>query len=143
LAGHLDEFTTLMKVYKEDPILIAKMITIWRSEFSKKMKKSLEEIEGIFSEAIYEKILEKIKKGILKNEDVREVLINMVQGQELEEAIKIEKINDDELEEKIRKLIKKNPGLRVNAYMGIVIKEMKGKIDARKAMEIIKKIVTD
>ena len=143
LAGHLDEFTTLMKVYKGDPILIAKMITIWRSEFSKKMKKSLEEIEEIFSEAIYEKILEKIKKGILKNEDVRKVLINMVQGQELEEAIKIEKINDDELEEKIRKLIKKNPGLRVNAYMGIVIKEMKGKIDARKAMEIIKKIVTD
>ena len=52
MAGHFDEFTTLMKVYKEDPILIAKMITIWRSEFSKKMKKSLEEIEGIFSEAI-------------------------------------------------------------------------------------------
>ena len=41
LAGHFDEFTTLMKVYKEDPILIAKMITIWRSEFSKKMKKVL------------------------------------------------------------------------------------------------------
>ena len=43
----------------------------------------------------------------------------------------------------VTKIIKESPGLRENAYMGIVMGKLKGKIDARKAMEIINKYTKD
>ena len=51
----------------------------------------------------------------------------------------INKIN--EIEEKFLKIIEEKPGLNANAYMGLVMKEFKGKIDGKIAMEIIKKLV--
>ena len=41
------------------------------------------------------------------------------------------------------KLIKDKPGLNPNAYMGLVMKKFAGKVDAKTAMESIKKIVED
>jgi len=37
----------------------------------------------------------------------------------------------------------KKPGLRVNAYMGLVMQKFKGKIDAKRAMEILNKLVNE
>jgi len=39
------------------------------------------------------------------------------------------------------KIIKSKPGLNVNAYMGLVMAEMKGKINGKEAMEIINKLI--
>ena len=39
------------------------------------------------------------------------------------------------------KLIKEKPGLSTNAYMGLVMKEFKGKIGGGEAMTIIKKYI--
>ncbi len=39
------------------------------------------------------------------------------------------------------KLIKEKPGLSVNAYMGLIMKEFKGKISGKGVSEIIKKYV--
>ena len=47
----------------------------------------------------------------------------------------------DELEEEIAKIIKSKPGLTAKAYMGLVMAKFKGKIDAKKAIEIINKIL--
>ena len=41
----------------------------------------------------------------------------------------------------ILKIIKSKPGLNVNAYMGLVMAEMKGKINGKEAMEIINKLI--
>ena len=40
---------------------------------------------------------------------------------------------------KIMKIIKGKPGLAANAYMGLVMKEFKGKIDGKQAMSLIAK----
>ena len=45
------------------------------------------------------------------------------------------------IEEKVMKIVKDKPGLSEKAYMGLVMKEFRGKIDGRKAMEIIGKFV--
>ena len=39
------------------------------------------------------------------------------------------------------KIIREKPGLSENAYMGLAMAEMKGKIDGKTAIEIIKKFV--
>jgi len=134
----LDEFMALIKVYDKDANLVAKMITVWRKEFEKKKN-----VDDILTERNYEKILEKVRDSKLNKTDVKTVLKKLVEGIKFDNAIKIEKIDENKLEEEIRKIIKDKPGLRENAYMGLVIGKYKGKIDARKAIEIIKKILTN
>jgi Glu-tRNA(Gln) amidotransferase subunit E-like FAD-binding protein len=141
LEGNLDEFLTLHKVYDKDANLVAKMITLWRTELSTKTRKSIDDIREILTERMLEEILEKIKKGRLDKSDTKEVMLRILNGLNLEEAIKIEKIDDNEIEKEIRNIMKEKPGLRPNAYMGIVMQRLQGKLDARKAMEIINKIL--
>jgi len=45
------------------------------------------------------------------------------------------------LEEEILKIIKDKPGLSINAYMGLVMKKFKGKVNGKEVAEIIKKLV--
>ena len=45
------------------------------------------------------------------------------------------------IEEKIMNMIKVKPGLSYKAYMGLVMKEFRGKIEGQKVMEIIKKYI--
>ena len=42
LDKNLDEFETLLKLYDKDANLIAKMVSLWRSEFASKLKKTSE-----------------------------------------------------------------------------------------------------
>jgi len=141
LSGHVDEFMILHKIYDKDANLIGKMVVLWRSEFSRKMKKTLEEVTEVLSERVYERILEKVRSGKLDASSVREVLVKLMEGESFEDAVRVEKVDDDFLEREIRKIVRAKPGLRPNAYMGIVMTELRGKIDAKRAMEILKRIV--
>jgi len=51
------------------------------------------------------------------------------------------KENINIVEERIMKIIQEKPGLSEKAYMGLVMKEFKGKVDGRKAAEIIQKFM--
>ena len=130
-----------MKVYNKDANLVAKMVTLWRNEFASKLKKNFEEINKILTERVLERVLEELNSGKIEGGDVKKILEKIVSGIEVEKALKVEKVSHDDLEEEISKIIKENPGMRENAYMGMVMARLKGKVDARKAMEIIKKVV--
>ena len=138
---YLDEFQVLIGVYSKDANLVAKMIALWRPELGKKFGKTVEEIRNILGEGVLEKILEKVSESELDKIYIKEVMEKIVQGSSVEDAVKVEKIDDHEIEEEVRKIVKEKPGLRPNAYMGLVMAKMKGKVDARKAMEIILRIV--
>lgn len=137
----LDEFVTLMKVYGKDAPLVAKMITLWRAELASKYKKSLEEITYVLSERVLEQLLEKVDEKKLAASDVRMVMGRLVEGVSFEKAIVVEKVDDSKLEHEIRQLVKEKPGMRANAYMGMLMAKHKGNVDAKKAMELIEKIV--
>ncbi len=137
----LDEFSVLIEVYRKDANLVGKMVTLWRREFAKKSGKSFEDVKGTLTERVFESVLEYVRDGKLDIGHVKEVLWKILQGRKVEEALHVERVGDDELEVKIRKIIKEKPGLRENSYMGIVIKEFGDKIDKRKAMEIIKRVL--
>ncbi len=137
---NLEEFEILSKVYDEDSNLVAKMITIWRSEFATKSKKTDEQVKDMLSEAVLEKILGTVRNKKIEVSDVKSVMEKIVGGESLEGALNVDKISHDELEEEIAKIVREKPGLRPNAYMGLVMAKFKGKLDAKKAMEILNRI---
>ncbi|MBI5803896.1 Glu-tRNA(Gln) amidotransferase subunit GatE [Candidatus Pacearchaeota archaeon] len=141
LDGHLDEFETLMRVYNKDANLVAKMTTLWRRDISAKTAKSMKEINDILNERALEKILEVLTENKISKGDIKTIMEKIVSGEKLENSLKTEKLSDDELEEEISKFVKEKPGLSAKAYMGLIMKQFKGKIDAKKAMEILEKMV--
>lgn len=137
----LDEFEVLMNVYNKDANLVGKMVVLWRQEFATKKRKSFNEIREILNEKVLERVLENVREGKLNAGDVKGVLWNILEGKDIGEALKVEKLEDDKLEEEINKIVKDKPGLRANAYMGMVIGKLGNKIDKRKAMEILMRVV--
>lgn len=138
---NLDEFEVLLRVYGKDANLVAKMTTLWKNEFASKNKKSIEEINELLNEAVLEKVLEKVADKEIEIGDIKGVLGKIVLGTKVEDALKVEKIDDDKMEEEIRKIVNEKPGLRANAYMGLVIGKLGVDVDKKKAMEILNKVV--
>ena len=135
----VEEFKNLLKIY-EDANFIAKMILLFPKEISAKTGKSLNKIEKILEE-IYGDVLIALNKKKILESDVKEILTKFAKGEKFDDAIKIEKANTEEIEEKIMKIIKEKPGLNPNAYMGLIMREFHGKIDGKEVMEIIKKFI--
>jgi len=135
----IEEFKILVEAYK-NPNFIAKMILLFPKEIAGKTGKSFGNVEKIL-EDFYGDILIELNKKRISESDVKEVMIKLVKGESFENAVKIEKTETEKIEEKIMKLIREKPGLNANAYMGLIMSEMKGKINGKTAMEIIKKFV--
>jgi len=135
----LDEFKILADIY-ENINFIAKMILLFPKEIASKESKKLEDVEIRLSD-VYENILNLLNKKKIHEGDVKEIMTKFVKGESFEDSIKVEKADNSEIEEKILKIIKEKPGLNANAYMGLVMAQLKGKIDGKRAMEIIRKLV--
>ena len=138
---NLEEFQVLLNIYDKDANLIVKMTQLWRNEFASKKGKSFDEIKNILNERLLEKILENLREGKISEGDIKGILWNIVEGKNIEEALKIDKFDHDKLEEEISKIIKDRPGLSANAYMGMVIGKLGKSIDKRKTMEILNRLV--
>ena len=134
----IDEFKELLSIY-ENPNLIAKMLLIFPKEIASHEK--ISHIDRILNLDILISILESLKSKKIQENNIKELMNRMAKGQSFEDAIKFENANIDEIEEKIMKIIKEKPGLNANAYMGLVMKEFKGKLNGKQAMEIIHKFV--
>jgi len=143
LEGNFDEFKTLMAVYDRDANLVAKMITIWRNEIASKNKKQISEIKEILNERLLEEILIKLKKGEIKESEIKSTMNKLFEGKTLEEIMQEEKCDDNVLEEEIVKIVKEKPGLRPGGYMGLIINKLGGNIDKRKAMEILNRLLNN
>lgn len=135
----IDEFKNLAKIYNNSNF-VARLMLIYPKEIASKTGKKLEQIENKILD-FYGDILRALKNKKILEGDVKEILIKIVKGESFEDAVSIEKIEHSEIEEKILKIIKSKPGLNANAYMGLVMKEFKGKVDGKVAMGIINKLM--
>jgi len=122
------------------PNFIAKIILLYPKEIAAKKKIPIDRIEMILEDN-YSSVLNYILKDKIKEDHIKDVFEKIVDGKSFEEAIRFEKTDVNEVEERIMKIIKEKPGLNENAYMGLVMKEFKGKITGKDASEIIKKIM--
>lgn len=135
----VDDFKEMLEIFHE-PMFIAKILLVLPKEIASHEKKSLNEVENILNKEVLIFVAESLKNKKISREQVKLVLEKIVKGEEMEKAIEFEKQNEN-VEEEILKLIKEKPGLSENAYMGLVMKEMKGKVNAGEVMGIIKKLM--
>jgi len=137
LDGYLDDFKELLKIYPKDSMLVAKMLTIWRNELATKLKKDIHQIKRVINLDTLEALLEGVKKGDIDDNQIKPIFSEIMNGVLLKDIL-VKKTEN--FEEKVMKIIKSKPGLSENAYMGLVMKEIKG-ISGREAMHTIKKLL--
>jgi Glu-tRNA(Gln) amidotransferase subunit E-like FAD-binding protein len=135
----LEEFKELLKIV-EKPQLIGKILLMFPKDIARRKKLKLEKVEKILEDK-FSGVLQQVKRRKIPESQVRHVLETMVEGKPPEKIFKFKKEDAHLIEEKIRKIIKEKPGLSEKAYMGLVMKEFKGKIEGREASEIIKKYI--
>ena len=128
--------TCALPILIDNPVLIAKVLLMYPKEIAARLKKDLKEVEKIL-DAHLDSILQDVKKRKISESNIKYILEKIVKGEKIEE----EKVDISKVEEKIIKIIKDKPGLSDKAYMGLVMKEFKGKISGREAIEIIQKYV--
>lgn len=136
----IEEFKELLNILPK-PQIVAKILLIFPKEIAKHEKISFNKIEKVLDKDILSSVLENLKKGKISENQIKHVLENIAKGKSHKEALKIRKEDLRGMEGEIMKLIKEKPGLSVNAYMGLIMKEFKGKISGKELMEIIKKYV--
>lgn len=134
----IEEFKSLVEIY-DNPNLVGKMLTLFMKEIVAKTNKTKEEVEKILNEDVLESILSEVGKKI-SDSDVKVVMMKIVSGMSLEQAMEKE---DVDLEAEIKKLLKEKPGLSEGAYMGLVMARFKGKVSGKEVMEELKKQLGD
>lgn len=136
----INEFNEIFSEIKY-PKLIGKALLLLPSEISTKLGRDLDFVEGILTSDVLIFVLSKVVLNEIDESDLRDVLTRIVEGVPVEDAVRIEKVDLSRVEDFVIKLIKDKSGLRPNAYMGLVMKEFGGKIEAEEVMKIIEKLI--
>jgi len=133
----IEEFNELLKVL-DKPALVAKLILIFPKEISAHKKIPLTKVENVLEENYFD-VLNLIAKGKLSVNNLKDVLEKIVDGKNLGESVSFEKLDSSKIDEKIIHLLKEKPGLSEQAYMGLIMKEFKGLIEGKDAIERIRR----
>ena len=136
----LEEFKELSSV-TDKPSLAAKTLLVYPKEIASRKKISPEKIEEILNTDIMIFILKSVRDRKMDECHVKQAMERITDGESIEDAIKFETEDEGIAEEKIMKLIKDKPGLSEKAYMGLVMKEFRGKIDGKTASRIIERLM--
>ena len=88
----------------------------------------------------YDLVLSLLDKGEIEKGAVIEILVEVAQGKKVDIS-KYKRADLNELEKEVRLVVEKNKGLSINALMGIIMKDYKGKIDGKEVMKILKKLM--
>ncbi|MCX6746999.1 MAG: Glu-tRNA(Gln) amidotransferase subunit GatE [Candidatus Pacearchaeota archaeon] len=133
----INEFKELLKILN-NPVLIAKVLLIFPKEIASHEKKSIKEVEKILNKDAITFVIESLRDKKISEQQIKGVLGKIIVGVDVKDAVIFKKEDFNVIEEKIAKIIKSKPGLSENAYMGLVMKEVKG-ISGKEAREMIKK----
>ncbi len=136
----IEDFKELLNILDE-PQLIAKIILMLPKEIASHEKKSVEEVEKILNKEVIEFVVDSLRDKKITKDQVKLVLEKIVKGEEVKKSIEFDKQDSSSLEEQIITLIKDKPGLSENAYMGLIMKESKGKVNAQDVMQSIRKFL--
>ncbi|GIU68355.1 MAG: hypothetical protein KatS3mg001_205 [Candidatus Pacearchaeota archaeon] len=132
-----EDFKELSKIFY-NPKLIFKMLLIYPKEISS--RKKIKNLEKKFSLDVLSSIIENIKKGVISEGQIKNILEKIAEGEDLNLIIKKSKPEEIEnLEEEIIKIIKQKPGLSFNAYMGLIMKKFEGKFSGKEISDLLKK----
>ena len=117
------------------PAFIASTLVSTVKEIKRKFNVDVEQL----TDKEFEEIFSYLNKGKISKDVVIDVLIDYAKGEF--DLDKYAAASDEDLEGEIKKIVEEKKGLSVGAYMGIIMGKFKGKIDGKKAMDILKKFV--
>jgi len=121
----LQDLEYLIKIYN-NPQLVAKTLTLFNKDL---------EIETLAE------ILELINKNKISENDIKNVIEKISQGQTLAQATEKKEFEKQELENEIKNLIKEKPNLSQGAYMGLLMQKFKGKVSGKEIAEQLEKFL--
>ena len=90
------------------------------------------------TEGDYKEVLGYLDQGKISKEAVIELLIEKIKGNRIDLS-KYKAVDTDEVEKIIKKLVEKNPNLTIGALMGDAMKLLRGKVDGKVIMDLLKK----
>lgn len=134
----IDEFKTLISVC-DHYNLIAKCLTLFPKEFSKKTDLSLENIEEKLNLERLIEILKKVPEEISPN-DVKDLLFSLLNNKNFLD-VKVKQTNNLDLEKDISDLIKQKPNLSKGAYMGLLMNKYKGSVNGKTLSDKLSQIL--
>ena len=134
----LDIFEELVGRFKDiNPALVAETLISYGSEI---MKQSDKADPGKIKKDHLFQIFGDLDKGKINKSHILQLLSDISHGKKLDTK-RYHVADSDDLENEIKKMIDTKPGLSIGAYMGLVMQKFKGKVDGKKASEIIKRLL--
>ncbi|MBW2990100.1 hypothetical protein KY348_00170, partial [Candidatus Woesearchaeota archaeon] len=131
------DFVKFVEPYKNvKPQFIAETLMLRPKEIEKEIKKEFDIFEH---EKEVQDLLYRINEGELTVGSAAPILTDIAEGKKYKPE-KYKGVSEEELEKEVIELVKKNPGAPIKALMGMLMAKYRGKIDGRKAMELLKKL---
>jgi len=90
------------------------------------------------TEEDYKEVLGYLDQGKISKEAVIELLIEKIKGNRIDLS-KYKAVDTNEVEKIIKKLVEENPNLTIGALMGDAMKLLRGKVDGKVIMDLLKK----
>ena len=124
------EFENLVKKFEKlEPLIIARTLINTPNEIKRDLKMG-----------DFEEVLSFYRDGKIAKEAITDLLFKKWKGEKID-VDKFYVVSEHDIEKEVRKIIEEKPGLNEGAYMGLVMAKFRGKIDGKKAMEIVKKFL--
>ncbi len=117
------------------PAFIASTLVSTLKEIKRKYEVDVDKL----TEKEFEEIFSYLNEGKISKDVVIDVLIDYSKGEF--DLDKYAAASDEDIEGEIKKIVESKPGLSIGGYMGLVMGKFKGKIDGKKAMEILKNLL--
>jgi Glu-tRNA(Gln) amidotransferase subunit E-like FAD-binding protein len=138
----LDDFKALIEL-ADKPNLAAKLLVLLPKEIASHEKISMEEVNKKISIDLIEIIFQEIIKNQIPENSAKSIMVEVIHGKDINELLKqASSLSSPEyIESYIQEIIKTKPGLSMNAYMGLVMAKFRGKVDAGKVSDILKKYI--
>ncbi len=130
-------FEALVKrFHKVTPQVIAQTLYTTPKDLKSRLNLDPEKI----SDWDYEEVLGFVDSGKVGKDAIIELLSKKIKGENIDLSHFVG-ISDEDLEKEVKKIIAEKPGLSPAGYMGLVMGKLRGKVEGKKAMEMIRKIV--
>jgi len=130
-------FKEFVEKYKNiEPKLIAQIMISVPKDIKTRLRLDISKI----IEDHFAVIFENLNNNKINKEAAAELLVDVCKGKKIDIS-KFEGVSEDKLEKEIKEIVNTKPGLSIGAYMGLIMAKYRGKVEGRKIIEILKKLV--
>lgn len=121
---------------KTEPAVIAHiLITV-----PKDLKSRLQVDTSKLNNEDYKEVFSYLNQGKITKEAIPEILSKKAKGETIDLS-QFGGVSEEKLEQEIKKIMEEKPGLNIGGYMGLVMAKFRGKVEGKKVMEVLKKIM--